>query len=80
MSDSGGGGGGPADGRAYSRRLARTLTLYVIGLLGFIAALAWAEQLGLSRHWIGPIFLFLTVMVYVSVLWYQLKAVAKKLV
>ena len=67
MSDSGGGGGGPADGRAYSRRLARTLTLYVIGLLGFIAALAWAEQQGLSRHWIGPIFLFLTVMAYAGI-------------
>ncbi|QIL81095.1 VC_2705 family sodium/solute symporter [Diaphorobacter sp. HDW4A] len=59
--------GGTPGGRSYSRRLARTLTLYVIGLLGFIAALAWAEQQGLSRHWIGPIFLFLTVMAYAGI-------------
>lgn len=54
-------------GRAYSRRLARILTLYVIGVLGFIGTLAWAEQNGLSRHWIGPIFLFLTVMAYAGI-------------
>ena len=26
--------------------------------------MAWAEAQGLSRRWIGPIFLFLSVMVY----------------
>lgn len=50
--------------QAYVRRLNRALLLYVLGLLGFIGAMAWAEQNGLSRQWIGPIFLFLTVMVY----------------
>jgi cation/acetate symporter len=31
--------------------------LYVLGVLGFLVLMAWAEQQGLSRHWIGPIFL-----------------------
>ena len=29
--------------------------------------MTWAESQGLSRHWIGPIFLFLTVMVYAGI-------------
>ena len=29
--------------------------------------MAWAEQQGLSRQWIGPIFLFLTVMAYAGI-------------
>jgi len=48
-------------------RLHRILALYVAGVLGFLALMAWAEQRGLSRHWIGPIFLFLTVMVYAAI-------------
>ena len=27
------------------------------GVLGFLALMTWAESQGLSRHWIGPIFL-----------------------
>ncbi|RYF25150.1 MAG: cation acetate symporter [Comamonadaceae bacterium] len=53
--------------RAYARRLHRFLVLYVLGVLGFLAVMAWAEQRGLSRHWIGPIFLFVTVMVYAGI-------------
>jgi len=48
-------------------RLHRILALYVLGVLGFLALMAWAEQRGLSRQWIGPIFLFLTVMVYAAI-------------
>ena len=48
-------------------RLHRTLALYVLGLLGFLLLMTWAEAQGLSRHWIGPIFLFLTVMVYAAI-------------
>lgn len=55
------------DERAYLWRLHRILALYVVGVLGFLALMAWAEQQGLSRHWIGPIFLFLTVMVYAAI-------------
>jgi cation/acetate symporter len=59
--------GGQGAERAYLWRLHRILALYVIGVLGFLALMAWAEQRGLSRHWIGPIFLFLTVMVYAGI-------------
>ena len=51
----------------YERRLGRTLALYVAGLCGFLLLLAWAERQGLSRHWLGPLFLFTTVMVYASI-------------
>ena len=61
------GGAGPGAGRSYVGRLNRILALYVAGLLGFLALMAWAEQRGLSRHWIGPIFLFLTVMAYAGI-------------
>lgn len=43
-------------------RLHRIVALYVLGVLGFLALMLWAEGKGLSRHWIGPIFLFFTVM------------------
>ncbi|WP_370682530.1 VC_2705 family sodium/solute symporter [Comamonas sp. GB3 AK4-5] len=43
------------------------LALYVLGVLAFLAAMVWAEQQGLARHWIGPIFLFLTVMMYAGI-------------
>lgn len=57
----------PALSRAYHWRLHRILFLYVLGVAGFIAAMLWAEGRGLSRHWIGPIFLFSTVMVYAAI-------------
>lgn len=53
--------------KAYAWRLHRILALYLLGVLGFLFLMAWAEQQGLSRHWIGPIFLFLTVMVYAAI-------------
>ena len=56
-----------AAGRSYVGRLNRILALYIAGLLAFLGLMAWAEQRGLSRQWIGPIFLFLTVMVYAAI-------------
>ena len=53
--------------RAYERRLHRLLAAYVTGLLLFIALMAWAEQRGLSRFWLGPIFLFASVMLYAAI-------------
>ena len=50
--------------RAYSSRWHRFVGLYVVGVLVFLGCMGWAEHLGLSRLWIGPIFLFVTVMVY----------------
>lgn len=48
----------------YKRRLHRTFAHYVAYLLAFLLALTWAEQLGLSKQWIGSIFLFATVVLY----------------
>jgi cation/acetate symporter len=53
--------------RAYLWRLHRILLLFVLGVLGFVALMGWAEREGLSRHWIGPIFLFASVMVYAAI-------------
>jgi len=63
MAEPVGAGQGGGD-KAYLWRLHRIFALYVVGVVAFLALMAWAEQQGLSRHWIGPIFLFLTVMVY----------------
>src|SRR4051812_16977101 len=51
-------------GRAYERRIHRILAAFVAGFIAFLLLLAWAEQHGLTRFWIGPIFLFSTVMMY----------------
>jgi cation/acetate symporter len=53
--------------RAYEWRLHRLLAAYVAGLLLFIVLMAWAEQRGLSRFWLGPIFLFLSIMLYAAI-------------
>jgi cation/acetate symporter len=57
----------PTEYAAYKKRLARILLQYVAGLCAVLAALAWAEQKGLSRYWLGPIFLFSTVMIYAAI-------------
>lgn len=57
----------PQLSRAYHWRLHRILFLYVLAVLGFLGVMFWAEERGLSRHWIGPIFLFCTVMVYACI-------------
>ena len=56
-----------ADGPAYAaykRRLHRILAFYVVALILFLLLMAWAEQSGVSRRWLGPILLFSTVMMY----------------
>ncbi len=50
--------------RAYVWRWHRFTAFYTLGLLVFLGWMAWAEEHGLSRQWLGPGFLFLTVMVY----------------
>ena len=56
-----------ARGDAYARRLHVILGGYVASVLAFLLVLYAAEQAGLARHWIGPIFLFSTVMVYAAI-------------
>ncbi|MGE0329932.1 MAG: VC_2705 family sodium/solute symporter [Ramlibacter sp.] len=52
---------------AYKRRLHRNLILYIVGLAAFLLLMAWAERLGMSKVWLGPIFLFATVMIYAGI-------------
>ncbi len=52
---------------AFTRQLNRIYGAYVLGLLIFIAALAWLEMMGLSRRWIGVIFLLATVLLYAGI-------------
>ncbi|HEX2543518.1 MAG TPA: VC_2705 family sodium/solute symporter [Ramlibacter sp.] len=58
---------GPEVVGAYERRLRRILTSFVLGFIAFLLLLAWAEQHGLSRFWLGPIFIFSTVMMYAAI-------------
>src|SRR5688500_605391 len=51
----------------YERRIRRVLAAFVGGFLLFVAALAWAEQQGLSRPWLGPIVRFSSVMIYAAI-------------
>lgn len=57
---------GPALGSAgaSSRHLHRNMALYVLGLAVLLGAMAWVESAGLSRRWLGPLFLFASVMMY----------------
>ena len=48
-------------------RLHRNLLLFTAGFILFLVLMAWAERAGLSRDWIGPIFLFLSVMLYACI-------------
>jgi cation/acetate symporter len=52
---------------AYKRRLHRTLAIYVAGLAAFLLLMGWAERSGLSRYWLGPIFMFASVMMYAAI-------------
>jgi cation/acetate symporter len=56
-----------SDYAAYKRRLAHILARYIVGLCVVLGILAWAEQAGLSRQWLGPIFLFSSVMIYAAI-------------
>ena len=53
---------GPPTG--YARQLHRILLAFVGGLLLFLGGMAWAEQQGLPKSWLGPLFLFFTLMMY----------------
>jgi cation/acetate symporter len=50
--------------RAYKRRLHRIFLTYIGCLLLFLLGMALAEKLGLSRQWVGAVFLAATVSLY----------------
>jgi len=52
---------------AFNRQLKKTYTWYVGGFLIFLVALAIAEQMGLSKEWIGYVFLFATIGLYAGI-------------
>ena len=52
---------------AYKRRIHRTFALYTVGLLCFLGAMAFAEQWGLPKTWMGAVFLFVTVGLYAAI-------------
>ncbi|OOG53060.1 VC_2705 family sodium/solute symporter [Polaromonas sp. C04] len=67
-------GGDPAsvmaDGavyRDYKRRLHRILATYVACFLVFLLVMALAEKAGLSKAWIGAVFLLATVLFYAAI-------------
>ena len=49
---------------AYKRRLHRTFATYVGYLLLFLLVMALAERMGMSRQWVGAIFLVASVSLY----------------
>ncbi len=49
------------------QQLNRVYLWYTGGFLVFVLVLAWLEQLGLSREWIGMIFLLATIALYASI-------------
>jgi cation/acetate symporter len=54
---------------AFFRQLRKNYTFYTGGFILFLLALAVAEQLGMSRAWIGYWFLFATIGLYAGIGW-----------
>ncbi|MEO8101270.1 MAG: sodium:solute symporter family protein [Betaproteobacteria bacterium] len=53
--------------KTFFGQLKKYYTFYTVGFLAFLFALAIAEQMGMSRKWIGYWFLFATVGLYASI-------------
>ena len=52
---------------AQHTRLHLRFALYVLGFGAFVLLMAWMERLGLSRSWIGLIFMLSTVVLYAGI-------------
>jgi cation/acetate symporter len=53
--------------REFTAQLHKAYGCYTLGVLAFIALLAWLEQRGLKREWIGGSFLMATIAVYAAI-------------
>ena len=53
--------------KSFFSQLKKYYTFYTVGFLAFLIALAIAEQMGMSRKWIGYWFLFATIGLYASI-------------
>jgi cation/acetate symporter len=62
-----GGAGNAATRRGFFDKLKKAYTFYTGGFLVFVLLLAVAEQMGLSRVWIGYVFLMATVALYAGI-------------
>ena len=52
---------------AFKKQLNKVYTWYTGGFIAFVCVLAVAEQMGLTRAWIGYIFLAATVLLYAGI-------------
>ena len=55
------------DNRAFKKQLNKVYGWYTGGFIAFVIVLAIFEQMGLSRQWIGFVFLFATVALYAGI-------------
>jgi cation/acetate symporter len=53
--------------REFQSQLHKAYGWYTLGVLVFIAIVAWLEQRGLRREWIGGSFLMATILVYATI-------------
>ena len=53
--------------RAFYAQLKKYYSVYTGGFIAFVIALAIAEQVGMSRAWIGYWFLFATIALYAAI-------------
>jgi cation/acetate symporter len=53
--------------RAFNSQLKKYYSVYTGGFIAFVIALAIAEQVGMSRAWIGYWFLFATIALYAAI-------------
>ena len=53
--------------RAFRRQLHRMLAIYCLCLVVFLLLMGYAERSGLSRPWIGAIFLFASITMYTAI-------------
>ena len=65
--DDAGGVSSAASNKAFKANLNKVYTWYVGGFIIFVVALAILEQMGLSRQWIGYIFLMATIALYAGI-------------
>src|SRR5690606_41198575 len=62
-----GAGGGAGGNAAFKKQLNKVYKWYTGGFFVFVIVLAILEQLGLSRAWIGFIFLIATIVLYAGI-------------
>jgi cation/acetate symporter len=53
--------------RSFTQQLKKYYGIYTGGFIAFVIALAIAEQIGMSRQWIGYWFLFATIALYATI-------------